>query len=73
MKKYKDLTSSNTLQNCFKGGSIVNESRVWFRTFRNIIQRSFPKIRISENYVYNNQEHMLMAKKTALQEVIGVN
>ena len=65
LQKYKELTSSNILQKCFKGGSIVDESQVWFKTLRNIIQRSFPKIRISEKYNDQNESHLLMREKSS--------
>ena len=39
LNKYKYLTSKTTLQDCFKGGNIIDESRVWYKQFNNILHR----------------------------------
>ena len=48
IEKYKELTSSNTLTQCFKGGDFIKESNKWLKEFKNILQRSFKKIRITK-------------------------
>ena len=48
IKKFEILTSSDTLSKCFKGNDIIQESNQWLKHFKNILQRSFKKIRITE-------------------------
>ena len=69
-KKFKELTSNNTLINCFNGGSIVDESYVWFKKLRNIIKRSFPIIRMSDSYHEATPTFLLMSKKAEYLKVI---
>ena len=48
IRKYKELTSSDTLSKCFKGENILKESKNWLKEYNNILQRSFKKIRITK-------------------------
>ena len=43
-KLYKLYTSNETLINCFKS-NVKNPTKKWFKEFKNILQRSFKKIR----------------------------
>ena len=70
--KFKELTSDNTLLNCFNGGSIVDESNLWFKKFRNIIKRSFPIIRISDSYSNQTPIRTLMLQKAEYMKLIDL-
>ena len=71
-KRYKLLTSENTLTNCFKGVNFEEESRIWFKKFNNILHRSFPKVRIAEKNKFDCTQK-LMTEKSELQcEIIKI-
>ena len=69
IKIFQDLTSSSTLSRCFKNGDLIKESNIWLKEFKNIMQRSFKKIRITQPR--QNQEIISkMREKASLLETI---
>ena len=68
LNKYKYLTSKTTLQDCFKGGNIIDESRVWFKQFNNILHRSFPKIKLKNK---PKQRNSLLHEKMYIKSLFN--
>ena len=62
IEKYNELTSSNTLTQCFQGGDFIKESNKWLKEFKNILRRSFKKIRITKSR-QKNEVLSLMREK----------
>ena len=46
IKNFKELTSKNTLVKCFEEKDILKSSKKWLKELKNIIHRSFKKVRI---------------------------
>ena len=74
IQRFQELTSSTTLSKCFKNKDIVSESKQWLKKFKNILQRSFKKIRItkprqkSEIIVEMREKARIMQKLETLQQ-----
>ena len=60
--KFNELTSSNTLSNCIKESDVKLSSKKWLKAFNNIMQRSFKKVRISNNQQFRNDEVQTLMK-----------
>ena len=63
IKKFKELTSGNSLSSCFKNGDIIKESHQWSKAFKNILHRSFPKIRVTEPRLVHDDVFLQMRGK----------
>ena len=68
--KFNDLTSSSTLLNCVQG-NVKQSSKKWLKAFKNILHRSFSKIRIKSKQRKSEEIHELMKMKTQLVRKIG--
>ena len=68
--KFNDLTSSSTLLNCIQG-NVKQSSKKWLKAFKNILHRSFSKIRIKSKQRKSEEIHELMKMKTQLVRKIG--
>ena len=79
IKKFHDLTSSTTLSRCFKDKDIISESKQWLKNFKNILQRSFKKIRItkprqnSEVIAQMREKACMMQKLETLQKCLEMS
>ena len=45
-QRFKELTSKETLSKCFQNKDIVKESEKWLKELKNILHRSFKKVRV---------------------------
>jgi hypothetical protein len=68
-EKFQLLTSnSQKLSNCFQNDDLFsNQSSKWAKCMKNIVQQSFPKIRIT-NKAMKTDEHFLMDKRFKLRQ-----
>ena len=64
--KFNELTSSDTLSSCIDSSDVKRCSKKWLKTLKNILQRSFKKIRVSNKQIKNEEVHNLMNAKTKL-------
>ena len=48
-KMFRELTSKDTLTKCFEEKNILKASTKWLKELKNIIQRSFKKVRINNS------------------------
>ena len=78
IQQFKKLTSSDTLSKCFKGGDIMQESNQWLKQFKNMLQRSFKKIRItkprqnSEVFPHMREKASFMQMLVTLEECLEI-
>ena len=71
LQKYKNMTSSDILSKCFQGKNVLEESHKWLKTFKNILHRCFPIIRLSDkNHDKNNLIIAKMSLKSKLLQEI---
>ena len=61
-KRFKELTSQNTLSKCFEENDILKASEKWLKELKNILHRSFKKIRIGNRQ--NQNVEILKKMKT---------
>ena len=61
--KYKKLTSKSYLSSQFGSGCVLEESRSWLKSLKNILCQSFPIVRVG-NGSYFNKTHEKMVQKS---------
>ena len=68
-KKFKELTSKNTLSRCFDDErSILKASEQWLKELKNILHRSFKKVRVGNVKKQNDVvEKMKLKQKLKLK------
>jgi hypothetical protein len=64
--KFNELTSSDTLSSCIDSSDVRRCSKKWLKAFKNILHRSFKKIRVSNKQIKNEAVHNLMNAKNKL-------
>ena len=64
--RFHDLTSSSTLSNCIQDNNVKTSSKKWIKNFKNILHRSFKKVRIRNKKIHNEEVHNLMRAKTLI-------
>ena len=66
-KKFKELTSNDTLSKCFDGKNDIQKSSAkWLKELKNILHRSFKKVRICRK---ENPKNLLVEKIKVKQNV----
>ena len=68
--KYNQLTSSDTLLSCLRASDVKQCGKKWLKAFRNILHRSFKKVRITNKKLEQEEVHRLMRAKTQVLEKI---
>ena len=68
--KFNELTSADTLSACFNYGDIKVCGKKWLKAFKNILHRSFKKIRINNKQFKNEEVYSLMKAKTQILDKI---
>ena len=69
-KRFKELTSQNILSKCFGEVDIVKDSEKWLKEFKNILHRSFKKVRIGRGKAQiNDIVDKMKAKHELLNEL----
>ena len=71
-KKYKQMTSKNELPNCIKGVNLLEESRIWMKKFKNILQRSFKMIRGSRRKHIDILHNYMLRKSLLLEKIVFI-
>ena len=66
--KYNQLTSSDTLLSCLRASDVKQCGKKWLKAFRNILHRSFKKVRITNKKLEQEEVHRLMRAKTQVLE-----
>ena len=69
--KYKKLTAGSYLTKSFKGVNLHEEGRIWLKRFKNILHRSFRKIRMTNKLPFDII-HELMVKKAKFYEDMNI-
>ena len=57
IRKFNELTSSNKLTSCIKGSDVKRCGKNWLKTFKNVLQRSFKKIRVNNKQFRSEALH----------------
>ena len=69
--RFNELTSSDTLSSCMGDSDARQSGKKWLKIFRNILHRSFKKVRITNKQLKKDNIHNLMKSKTQLLEKIN--
>jgi hypothetical protein len=69
--RFNELTSSDTLSSCMGDSDARQSGKKWLKIFRNILHRSFKKVRITNKQFKKDNIHNLMKSKTQLLEKIN--
>ena len=66
-KRFKELTSENKLSKCFEDEDILKASDKWLKEFKNILHRSFKKVRVGNIKQVKNEMVEKMKDKHRLK------
>ena len=67
LKKFYEMTSKDILTKCFDEDDITKASKKWLKELKNILQRSFKKVRIGAKKQIDNEAVHLLKDKMKLK------
>ena len=67
MKKFREMTSKDVLSNCFDEKDVTKAANKWLKELKNILHRSFKKVRVGNKKQENNESVDLLKDKLKLQ------
>ena len=71
LKKFREMTSQEVLTNCFEEKDISKAANKWLKELKNILQRSFKKVRIGNKNHNTNEAIDLHKEKLKLQNELA--
>ena len=70
--KFKRLTSGSNLSSIFKNGSVLAESRLWLKTLKNMMYKSFPVVKLKRSPKSHIVHEKMVQKANFLAKIYEV-